>query len=48
MLGIYRYSMEIETNVKKLLLYQKEHQDRMDILESKENIIWIGGNLCQE
>ncbi len=34
--GIYKYSMEIESNVKKLLLDTKELQDRMDTLEGKE------------
>ena len=34
--GMYKYSMEIESNVKKLLLDTKELQDRMDTLEGKE------------
>ena len=34
--GTYKYSMEIESNVKKLLLDTKELQDRMDTLEGKE------------
>lgn len=34
--GMYKYSMEIESNVKKLLLDTKELQDRMDNLEGKE------------
>jgi TP901 family phage tail tape measure protein len=33
---MYKYSMEIESNVKKLLLDTKELQDRMDTLEGKE------------
>lgn len=36
MSGMYKYSMEIESNVKKLLLDTKELQDRMDTLEGKE------------
>lgn len=34
--GMYKYSMEIESNVKKLLLDTKELQDKMDTLEGKE------------
>lgn len=34
--GTYKYSMEIESNVKKLLLDTKELQDRMDTLEGKK------------
>lgn len=34
--GMYKYSMEIESNVKKLLLDTKELQGRMDTLEGKE------------
>lgn len=34
--GMYKYSMEIESNVKKLLLDTKELQDRMDTLKGKE------------
>nr|DAZ14428.1 MAG TPA: minor tail protein [Caudoviricetes sp.] len=33
---MYKYSMEIESNVKKLLLDTKELQDKMDTLEGKE------------
>ena len=34
--GMYKYSMKIESNVKKLLLDTKELQDKMDTLEGKE------------
>lgn len=34
--GMYKYSMEIETNVKQLLSDMKEAQDRLDSLEGKE------------
>lgn len=37
--GMYKYSMEIESNVKKLLLDTKELQDRMDTLEGREYTI---------
>lgn len=34
--GTYKYSMEIESNVKQLLSDMKEAQDRLDTLEGKE------------